>query len=728
QDSKGFLWICTWEGLSKYDGNRFTNFTERNGLSHNLVNDLAETEDGSLYVAMNNGSVDIIKNDRVIRKEVFKDMIVNKFTRAANGNLLALTDNNGIVEINPTGVKQLSYPEGISFFNMTSLNDSLIAVAGNPSPIFIYDHQFHIKTFEKKQLNNWSSNFIYTDQQNRVWLCTSNGLKLISIDQRMGKLIFKDPPPPFNNPLLNQANISSILQQQNGGYWIGTDKGLVNILPNKQVVLFTEKDGLPNRNISYIFNDHENNLWIGTSLGLAKKTVTSPVQIFDPSVGEPAIASLAKKLNDEELLISSKDFFYKYNFKTGGIKSILQRKKNEDLIYITNSAPSLLIYQNRIVSYDITSNKLNIISGIPPAEYFFSATTGTDKTIFIGTFDGVMIHYNGKTIKDTIFKTRVHCILEDHNGFVWIGTWQNGLYRAKFDIASGKWLETIHVKLPDEHIRSLFEDSKGNMWVGTRYSGVLEIKPDQIKDIAFPHLFQQNGLSSNWIVDISEDENGNMWVAGSSGLDKIIRRSNDFDIFNFSKVMRFISNVNLTVPVGNNKLFCSTVNGMFIITDNKVEESTAKPVYLTKINLGATDYHSEVLLVKKVLPYTQNHASFEFTTPSYQNEKEILYSYRLKGSTDTVWSHPSNSHSVQYASLEQGNYQFEVRMLGWNGAYGPIATLEFRIKPPYWKTGWFYGSILLVAFLLMYSFYRYRINHLLRLQKVRNTIATDLHD
>src|SRR5207247_5192689 len=68
QDSKGFLWIATWEGLSKYDGNRFTNFTESNGLSHNLVNDVAETKDGDIYVAMNNGSVDVIRRDEVKQK------------------------------------------------------------------------------------------------------------------------------------------------------------------------------------------------------------------------------------------------------------------------------------------------------------------------------------------------------------------------------------------------------------------------------------------------------------------------------------------------------------------------------------------------------------------------------------------------------------------------------------------------------------------------------------
>jgi ligand-binding sensor domain-containing protein len=60
QDSKGFLWIATWEGLSKYDGNRFTNFTEGNGLSHSMVNDIYESAYGKLYLAENNGTVDVL--------------------------------------------------------------------------------------------------------------------------------------------------------------------------------------------------------------------------------------------------------------------------------------------------------------------------------------------------------------------------------------------------------------------------------------------------------------------------------------------------------------------------------------------------------------------------------------------------------------------------------------------------------------------------------------------
>src|SRR5258705_3805675 len=71
QDSRGFIWIGTWEGLSKYDGHKFTNYTTVNGLSHNLVNDMYESPDGKLYVAENNGAVDILQRDAIVKKEAF---------------------------------------------------------------------------------------------------------------------------------------------------------------------------------------------------------------------------------------------------------------------------------------------------------------------------------------------------------------------------------------------------------------------------------------------------------------------------------------------------------------------------------------------------------------------------------------------------------------------------------------------------------------------------------
>jgi two-component sensor histidine kinase len=216
-----------------------------------------------------------------------------------------------------------------------------------------------------------------------------------------------------------------------------------------------------------------------------------------------------------------------------------------------------------------------------------------------------------------------------------------------------------------------------------------------------------------------------------SGVDKLIKKENGFSVFNYSRIINFFINTNLVTHLQGNKLLCSTLIGTYQIKDEELEELSPAPVDLTKVGLGNSGQNELALhddSEKLILPYSTNHAFFEFTSPIFLNEKEILYSYRLKGSADTTWSHPSNSHSVQYASLEPGHYRFEVRVLRWNGNYGPITSFLFTVKPPYWATWWFYTLTGLFISLGLYSLYHYRINQLLRFQKIRNTIATDLHD
>lgn len=98
------------------------------------------------------------------------------------------------------------------------------------------------------------------------------------------------------------------------------------------------------------------------------------------------------------------------------------------------------------------------------------------------------------------------------------------------------------------------------------------------------------------------------------------------------------------------------------------------------------------------------------------------------GSADTSWSKPSNLHTVSYASLQPGNYRFEVRTLGWNEEWSAPPNFLFMIRPPYWQTWWFYSLIGLLILLLFYVLYRYRISQLRILHNIRDRIATDLHD
>ena len=99
QDKKGFMWIGTIEGLSKYDGHKFINYTTINGLSDNKVNDMLELVDGKLYVAENDGTVDILQQDAIVKKAAFRNVVINQFYKSRDNRILAATDTSGIHEI-----------------------------------------------------------------------------------------------------------------------------------------------------------------------------------------------------------------------------------------------------------------------------------------------------------------------------------------------------------------------------------------------------------------------------------------------------------------------------------------------------------------------------------------------------------------------------------------------------------------------------------------------------
>ena len=151
QDSKGFLWIATWDGISKYDGHKFTNYTTANGLTHNLVNDFYESKDGKIYVAENNGRTDIIQNGQIKEKGLFPGKVINRFYRTKSDRVIALADTNGILELKSGELHKINFQFAKSTFNdVIEFNDSLLACLSPERPVIVlnayYQFDSEIKT------------------------------------------------------------------------------------------------------------------------------------------------------------------------------------------------------------------------------------------------------------------------------------------------------------------------------------------------------------------------------------------------------------------------------------------------------------------------------------------------------------------------------------------------------------------------------------------------------
>jgi signal transduction histidine kinase/ligand-binding sensor domain-containing protein len=727
QDNKGFIWIGTYEGLSRYDGYKFTNYTTSNGLSHNVINSIIEVND-KLLIAENNGNVDIIQNNH-IQKGLRAASAANAI-RPFKDRILIATDENGFYEYkNDTILLPKQEKINTSLGEFVSVNDSLLLTVGSD-----YNFLFSGKDLSVRSvLKNFGQDFhfVYKDSKKRIWACTSGGLRLLKvIPNRKPVMSFAALPSEFNLDPLKNSQVTSIIEDKDGSFWIGTVKGLVHLFPGSSYHLYNEKDGLPSAIIYTLYRDKENNLWIGTALGLAKWVASNNVIFYNTEENSfKNDVSSIYYLGNKKVLLTTQHGLQQFDLSTRSFKDINPLGVN--LHPVVGTDPLLVYNDGRLKMFDSARNILipgekldSIISAVQ------ISTRHPGGTIFLGSFGGLFAVKKNSVKK--VLPYRITGLVTDNSGITWAATWAEGLFRVS--IKSNEEMifivDDITSATGEKQIRSLYVDSKGNIWIGTRYAGAFCLTEKPNYKYKVEHFDRQFGLMSDWISSFAETENGDMWVGTYLGLDKLIKESSGYRVFNFSKAVNFFGDIKKIISAEGNEWLAVANTGIAYFKDESLHETSPLNAKILSASLGSGENKETFLSPSKkiFLNPGQNAARFEFSALGFINERQILYSYRLKGSNDTTWSKPENIHQAYYESLAPGDYSFEVKAIGWNGQDGASASFSFRIATPFWKQWWFISLILIAATVLLYGLYRYRIRQLMRLQNVRNSIATDLHD
>jgi ligand-binding sensor domain-containing protein/anti-sigma regulatory factor (Ser/Thr protein kinase) len=726
QDSKGFLWIATWEGLSKYDGHKFTNYSTANGLSHNMINDFYESPDGKLYVATNNGSIDMVNENKVLQRAVPATTTINRFFQLPGNRVIAATDNEGLLEFNNGKFNRLRKDSLLSScFDFTALNDSVFIAVGERS-IQLLNRKYELLSAINDPYPVYTEFKIYQDSKKRILVGTGTGLKLLAEIPGKGQpILFTSAPAPFNLPALQAKKVTAILEDADKVIWIGTTNGLFKINPDGSYQLIIKKDGLASDFITTIFQDMEKNIWFGTSLGLSKLVTKSNILLYTTENG---LASnrvyFLHPVGNGRLLASTEKGAQVFNTANGKFDPVTTIIDMPLYSVIPNSHPPVIIGKNKMVTFD--SVTLQFKNAVPfPAPFLTSPyciARDNQGNFFLSDKFSLYFFSEKKDSPVKILENLFSVLLVDKNGDLWAATLEKGLHHIRYKYSNNKLtiLANEHF-LPDENIRSLFEDSRGNIWAGTRYHGVYRFSKNQTASYTISNIDQTQGLTSNWVKGLTEDANGNLWLASNQGLDKLIQQDSTYRVFNFSRVNNYFGSIAGMVPVGDHSLWLATFEGMVHITDGEMEKSLPLPVYITRVS--APDSIYSLNAGKLNLQHGHNQLQFEFSSPGFINEKQLLYSYRLAGSTNTEWTEPGNQHSVSYASLQPGNYRFEVRTIGWNGNWGKPAIFEFNINPPFWQTRWFLVICSLLLFTGIYWAFRKRIQIIRNKAAMKNKIA-----
>jgi len=730
QDATGFIWIYTWDGLSRLEGNRFRNYFIGKELTHSLANDMVEYEDGTIYVAFNDGTVEVIRDLEVQTHERIKGPIINSFFRDDDGKVFAATDNAGICSFD-RGVTKLLLPADPGF--------GIYEVIPEKDDVFLYvsrDRQpSGVINTEMKFIKNWRGLFfecIYRDKNNKILVGTDNGLKEVNMDEGSEKkysiqdLSFIPDDAPWKN-----WRVLAITQSNDGSYWIGTVNGLIRIGIDSHWTLLSKQDGLPSNFINSLFIDKSNTLWIGTTVGAASLNLVNTISQFNTNNDRRTYYFLPQG-DGYMYCVVGYDHIYGINPQGKVISETVVKTTSDHLVSIINRNGEVLILQK---------SGVNKMPTIHSSEGVLSHTSMSTKYItecnnriyFISNDDLIYCSSGTSCQLTTGFDHRTEAIATYGNNKLLLGTWWEGLFLAS-TLGSTQKCE-LHMEknltgwLPGIDIRSLMVSSNNDIWVGTRFNGLARLRCDAACDTCEVKVYTMlDGLMSNWITCMAEDVSGNIWVGSASGLDKLIPRKNGYRIFSYSRVFGFYGHIGHLAIGSDHAIWCGTSEGYARIIDSMQDTMPPSPVYITEANLGGirqpNNNHSESV----VLPYNHNSVNFTFAAPDYTNVKQLSFTYRLLGSQDTLWSSPGNHQQIFYGNLLPGSYKFEVAAIGLNGERGKSIAYPFDITPPFWRQFWFAGLVICAIALLLYSLHRFRIAQIEHVQMVRDRIASDLHD
>jgi ligand-binding sensor domain-containing protein/signal transduction histidine kinase/DNA-binding response OmpR family regulator len=779
QDRKGWIWLGTSQGLSRFDGYRFVNFVnspdDTASLSGNLVRVIFEDQKGDLLIGTENGGLSIFDRE----KERFlhpyrnnpefksRDVSVNAIAESADEELYIGTDqellsidtNRILKPVMPLSNQIPEYFTG-SFIRALQFDNKGNLWIGTNRGLFLYHPESNLIEEVKIPLFNKQSREVvelFKDPEGLIWIGTySNGLFLT--DPSNGAISHLKLDPVYERA----ETIRAISGGPLGDYWIGTRGGLFVYSKTKGVTGFFKHDdrdikSLANNSVLSLLHDSRGETWIGTRSGL--NILAKSKQVFQNYSALP---------NDNHYLNSR--IIYAF--------WIDEKKK----IWIGTEDGGINIYDPESGTYEyLTARKGNdkyISQNCIKA--FLDDGQGN---LWIGTFWGGIDVLNLKTSKITHFRNssdepeslsdnRVWALCLDKNNNIWAGTsagidrynpvtksfihypritGQEQVNWISTDSDNNLWMGTPNeliiyntendvVKRYNEHTRFFHQDSKKRNWVATMDKGIALYTLD---GGVVRYFNEHDGLSNNQAFCILEDNNNKLWISTSNGLSKFDPEKGQFRNFSSRDGLRnneFTYGAAYKSPDG--ELIFGGISGFnvfnpkdiltddlpvtLVFTDFRIFN---KPVPISdRKNAILQKSISETKHI--VLKYDQNVFTLEFAALDFVNSTNTLYSYYLRG-FDKGWNEPSISRTATYTNLNPGDYLLRIKkVIQGNPLPEEELTLSITILPPFWMTTWFRILMVLAIVFLGYFLIRFIINR----EKIKNelvfekTKAKNLHE
>ncbi|MGB4848817.1 MAG: two-component regulator propeller domain-containing protein [Saprospiraceae bacterium] len=768
QDSRGFLWLGTKEGLDRFDGFQFKKyFTEKdnpNSLSHNKVFDILEYQPGFILFATGSGlSVLNTKTGQFENEKI-------KFAplKARSGTIVSslYQDPEDRIWINHSGEidvfdKNLNY-----LFRFTDLEwaQSLKGV--------------------KSLYESW-----YMDQKGRLWLPTDDsGLQIINFQAQE---IYNRNNNPEHLPYLEYSYLRSfLLDEKNNTLWLAPwGEGLIKFdLQSGQI--FHEYFNLSEPGEARTINS-----LLQTSHGSLLFTINGHCYEMDPHTmiysevsmpeglsekatqGHPSqIYSIAMiRYDDHHYWIGGTGLYQLDDIKTQNDLVVIPQGKSEECsdLMISGSGTIYTIYDNGwLVAVDKNmKNFTHYQVPLHPQSALTELCEDQSGQLWIGSTHGIQLFdpvsgsfHDASFLPAGLKMAYINVLFRDHDRDIWIGT-RDPFQLFRYTSASG-----ITQQIPQETIRqfsdagkngrisSITEDEQGRLWmVSMLGGGILCFEKKTDRWTSFPvGIRNHNFLVNKGIVSILPGEDGYLWLSTVFGdglvcyhysTDSIIQytRENgllsdyvqtiiadhadnlwltsEFGVTQFSKnVSHSVSNIPFESDLFAYETFEAAydvhtahlvlaAHDRYIFISTLSDSAIASPPtpLLDRIDVNNKELFTDLNHPVLHLDHTQKNISIDFTAVHFLNAENLRFAYLLKGADDD-WKYTTLNRNAQYAALAPGSYVFKLKVADESGNWGPDhEVLSFTIVPPFWKTAWFILCLIASVVLITFWIVRKRI-------------------
>lgn len=753
QDSYGFVWLGTNDGLNCFDGRKFTIY--RNdiqnafSLGNNSVQTLFEDENKNIWIGTSSGIFIYDRNndrfEHFSKKTQYDVSIsgeVKRIIKTKNGKLWIATLGQGFFIYDPKDDSLKQYSQYTAFVWDIAVDESnRVYLSSLQEGLICYDQDGkYIESFEaflnNKDITNPKINCIKVIDNN-VWFSIGTN-NLSCLDRNTKQITY------YNNK--NQiGTIRSISPFSNLELLVGSDNGLYtfNILSHEFIRIDNPLDArsLSDQSIHDITKDVEGGFWISTYLGgvnyLAPQTKIfeyySPTS--DPQVSTGKVISQFCEDKDRNIWVGSQDGLKLLNNKTQQLKAYILPIKNqkldirsllidEDNLWIGTYSEGLKVLNlktNKLKEYHHERESAKTIC----SNDILSLYKDNNGDIYVGTSWGLCRYNraedNFETLNFVGTMTSVFDLMQDRRGYLWIATNNSGVFR--YNVKNNQWKHYVHEDKKTNSINSnsvitLFEESDGRIWFGTNGGGLCYFNEG---NESFTDFDPTNNILPNKVIySIEEDKLGNFWISSNAGLLRI----NPADKANkklFTQEDGLQSNqfnfkASLKSDIG--KLYFGGINGFNAFFPNDFKENSyIPPVYIVGVRLYNTNEEEgrkllnltePVYLAKKIeLSYANNSIVFEFDALSYEDPARNRYQYRLEG-FDKDWVNCENSNLASYTNLPPGEYIFQVKGTNNDNKWNKEgASIQIVILPPWWRSTVAYVVYILCFIVAFYFVLRY---------------------